>query len=106
MIAAIKNTMNTSILLTSHTPPALPCLTCPSHLPSSPMSRISLTSLSHRACSQVRLLDKSTASANSFGKGSSMKFDILISTPLRLVRDKPPMLLSGVAAAVDAAVQL
>lgn len=35
---------------------------------------------------QVRLLDKSTASKNSFGSGSSMKFDILITTPLRLVK--------------------
>ena len=40
---------------------------------------------------QVRLLDKSTASANSFGKGSSMKFDVLISTPLRLVRVLSPV---------------
>jgi ATP-dependent RNA helicase DDX52/ROK1 len=35
---------------------------------------------------QVRLLDKSTASKNSFGADSSQKFDIVISTPLRLVK--------------------
>ena len=33
----------------------------------------------------MRLLDKATASKNSFGAGSSLKFDIVISTPLRLV---------------------
>jgi len=32
----------------------------------------------------VRLLDKSTASKNSFSKSSSQRFDVLISTPLRL----------------------
>ncbi len=34
----------------------------------------------------MRLLDKSTASKNSFGADSSQKFDIVISTPLRLVK--------------------
>mmetsp|Transcript_20824 Transcript_20824/g.62111 ORF Transcript_20824/g.62111 Transcript_20824/m.62111 type:complete len:521 (+) Transcript_20824:60-1622(+) len=34
---------------------------------------------------QVRLLDKSTASVNSFGPKTSGKFDVVITTPLRLV---------------------
>ena len=34
----------------------------------------------------MRLLDKATASKNSFGSGSSQRFDVLITTPLRLVK--------------------
>jgi ATP-dependent RNA helicase DDX52/ROK1 len=35
---------------------------------------------------QVRLLDKANATSGAFAKRSSQKFDVLISTPMRLVK--------------------
>lgn len=40
----------------------------------------------NRGYLNVRLLDRTTAFKNSFGKGSSQRFDLLISTPLILVQ--------------------